>query len=230
MNDILIVDDDIELCELIKRRGMQENIFADYCLSGKSALHKLHEKEYQLIVLDVMMPNMDGFEILNCIRKKSQVPILMLTSKNDSFSKVHGLRAGADDYLTKPFDMDDLIARIESLIRRYTRFGTANSTASQLNFDGLLIDLYLHSIKTAKGRFELRPKEFDLLLYLVKNQGKILTKLKIYEEVWKEPYVYDDGIIMSVISQLRKKIENNPSNPWYIQTIKGVGYRFNKEV
>ena len=177
-----------------------------------------------------MMPNMDGFEILNCIRKKSQVPILMLTSKNDSFSKVHGLRAGADDYLTKPFDMDELIARIESLIRRYTRFGTANSTASQLNFDGLLIDLDLHSIKTAKGRFELRPKEFDLLLYLVKNQGKILTKLKIYEEVWKEPYVYDDGNIMSVISQLRKKIENNPSNPWYIQTIKGVGYRFNKEV
>ena len=123
--------------------------------------------------------------------------------------------------------MDELIARIESLIRRYTRFGTANSTASQLNFDGLLIDLDLHSIKTAKGRFELRPKEFDLLLYLVKNQGKILTKLKIYEEVWKEPYVYDDGNIMSVISQLRKKIENNPSNPWYIQTIKGLG-TFNK--
>lgn len=90
MNDILIVDDDIELCELIKRRGMQENIFADYCLSGKSALHKLHEKEYQLIVLDVMMPNMDGFEILNCIRKKSQVPILMLTSKTTAFQKYMG--------------------------------------------------------------------------------------------------------------------------------------------
>ncbi len=229
MKNILIVDDDIELCKLIKRRVIDEDIFADYCLSGKIALQKLHEKEYQLIILDVMMPNMDGFETLNNIRKKSQIPVLMLTSRNDSFSKVHGLRAGADDYLTKPFDMDELIARIEALIRRYTQFGISDPLLSKLNFKGLMIDLDLHSITTAKGIYDLRPKEFDLLLYLAKNQGKILTKLEIYEEVWKEPYVYDDGNIMSVISQLRKKIETNPSNPWYIQTIKGVGYRFNKE-
>ncbi len=154
----------------------------------------------------------------------------MFTSKNDSASKVRGLRAGADDYLTKPFDMDELIARIISLIRRYTRFNRKEGQAQILNFDGLTIDLEERSIISGNGMFELPPKEFDLLLFCAKNQGKILTKQKIYEAVWGEPYVYDDSNIMAIISRLRKKIEENPGNPKYIQTVKGIGYRFNKEV
>ena len=122
MNKILIIDDDRELCALIKRSVQAENIEADFCNTGKEGLQKLREQEYQLVVLDVMMPGMDGFETLEEIRKENSLPILMFTSKNDSISKVRGLRAGADDYLTKPFDMDELIARIASLIRRYTRF------------------------------------------------------------------------------------------------------------
>ena len=122
MNKILIIDDDRELCALIKRSVQAENIEADFCNTGKEGLQKLREQEYQLVVLDVMMPGMDGFETLEEIRKENSLPILMFTSKNDSASKVRGLRAGADDYLTKPFDMDELIARIASLIRRYTRF------------------------------------------------------------------------------------------------------------
>ena len=122
MNKILIIDDDKELCALIKRSVQAENIEADFCNTGKEGLQKLREQEYQLVVLDVMMPGMDGFETLEEIRKEYSLPILMFTSKNDSISKVRGLRAGADDYLTKPFDMDELIARIASLIRRYTRF------------------------------------------------------------------------------------------------------------
>ena len=122
MNRILIIDDDRELCALIKRSVQSENIEADFCNTGKEGLQKLKEREYQLVVLDVMMPGMDGFETLEEIRKENSLPILMFTSKNDSISKVRGLRAGADDYLTKPFDMDELIARIVSLIRRYTRF------------------------------------------------------------------------------------------------------------
>ena len=173
----------------------------------------------------------DGFETLEEIRKENSLPILMFTSKNDSASKVRGLRAGADDYLTKPFDMDELIARIVSLIRRYTRFNQQDGTAQQkLEFDGLQIDLENRSVTTENGTFELPPKEFDLLLYCVKHQGKILTKQQIYEEVWGEEYFYDDSNIMAIISRLRKKLEVNPSSPKYIQTVKGIGYRFNKAV
>lgn len=230
MNKILIIDDDRELCALVKRSVLSENIEADFCNTGKDGLQKLKEKEYQLVILDVMMPGMDGFEALEEIRKESSLPILMFTSKNESISKVRGLRAGADDYLTKPFDMDELIARIVSLIRRYTRFNQQEDAAAPLAFDGLQIDLENRSVTTENGTFELPPKEFDLLIYCVKNQGKILTKQQIYEKVWGEEYFYDDSNIMAIISRLRKKLEANPSMPKYIQTIKGIGYRFNKEV
>ena len=166
MNKILIIDDDRELCALIKRSVQAENIEADFCNTGKEGLQKLREQEYQLVVLDVMMPGMDGFETLEEIRKENSLPILMFTSKNDSISKVRGLRAGADDYLTKPFDMDELIARIASLIRRYTRFNQQAGAIQKLNFDGLQIDLENRSATTSNGTFELPPKEFDLLLYL----------------------------------------------------------------
>ena len=229
MNKILIIDDDRELCALIKRSVQAENIEADFCNTGKEGLQKLREQEYQLVVLDVMMPGMDGFETLEEIRKEYSLPILMFTSKNDSISKVRGLRAGADDYLTKPFDMDELIARIASLIRRYTRFNQQAGAIQKLNFNGLQIDLENRSVTTSNGTFELPPKEFDLLLYCAKHQGKILTKQQIYEEVWGEEYFYDDSNIMAIISRLRKKLEVNPSSPKYIQTVKGIGYRFNKE-
>lgn len=229
MNRILIIDDDQELCTLIKQSVLQENIEADFCYSGRSGLLQLKEKEYQLVILDVMMPGFDGFETLEEIRKESSLPILMFTSKNDSVSKVRGLRAGADDYLTKPFDMDELIARIVSLIRRYTRFNQKDGQQI-FHFEGLTIDCNSRSIHSVNGDYELPPKEFDLLLFLAKNQGKILTKQQIYENVWEEAYVYDDSNIMAIISRLRKKIEENPSSPKYIQTVKGIGYRFNKEV
>ena len=215
---------------MIKQSVLQESIEADCCYSGKSGLLRLKEKEYQLVILDVMMPGFDGFETLEQIRKESSLPILMFTSKNDSVSKVRGLRAGADDYLTKPFNMDELIARILSLIRRYTRFNPKDGQLQTFDFDGLSIDLNSRSIHAVNGDYELPPKEFDLLLLLAKNQGKILTKQQIYENVWGEEYVYDDSNIMAIISRLRKKIEENPGNPHYIQTVKGIGYRFNREV
>ena len=197
MNKVLIIDDDKELCTLIKRSIQSERIDADFCNTGKEGLRKLKGTEYQLVILDVMMPGMDGFETLEEIRKESSLPILMFTSKNDSVSKVRGLRMGADDYLTKPFDMDELVARIVSLIRRYTRFNQQDKALQQLAFDGLIIDLENRSAATENGTFELPPKEFDLLLFCAKNQGKILTKQQIYEEVWGKEYFYDDSNIMA---------------------------------
>ena len=230
MNKILIIDDDKELCTLIQRSVLSEDIEADFCNNGKAGLAKLKEQDYQLVILDIMMPGLDGFEPLEQFRYVSSVPILMFTSKNDRGSIVAGLRAGADDYLTKPFDMDELIARIISLIRRYTRFNQTEGIPQQLDFDGLKIDIDNRTIITGNGTFELPPKEFDVLLLLAKYQGKILTKQRIYEEVWGEEYCYDDSNIMAIISRLRKKLEENPGIPKYIQTIKGIGYRFNKEV
>ena len=227
---ILVIDDDRELCTLIRKSVLPEQIEADCCYSGKSGLQKLREKDYQLVILDVMMLGFDGFETLEMIRKENSLPILMFTSKNDSASKVRGLRAGADDYLTKPFDMDELIARIISLIRRYTCFNKKDGLVQNCEFDGLTIDCERRCVITGNGEFELPPKEFDVLRYLAGNQGKILTKRQIYESVWGEEYVYDDSNIMAVISRLRKKIEVNPGDPRYIQTVKGIGYRFNKEV
>ena len=215
---------------MIKRSAQAEHIEADFSNTGKEGLQKLKEQEYQLVILDVMMPGMDGFETLTEIRREYSLPVLMLTSKNDSVSKVRGLREGADDYLTKPFDMDELTARITSLIRRYTRFNQQAGAMRKLEFDGMKIDMEERSVATENGVFTLPPKEFDLLLYCAKHQGKILTKQQIYEEVWGEEYFYDDSNIMAIISRLRKKIEVNPSSPKYIQTVKGIGYRFNKEV
>lgn len=228
--NILVIDDDKDLCVLIKQSVLKEQINSDFCYSGTEGLALLEKNNYQLILLDVMMPGMDGFEAMEKIRAQSSIPILMLTSKNDSMSKVQGLRSGADDYLTKPFDMEELIARIISLIRRFTRFNPAGNYSQPLTYKGLTIDFDNRSVSTRKGTFELPPKEFDLLLFCAKNQGRILTKQQIYEEVWGESYVYDDSNIMAIISRLRKKIEPDPGIPLYIQTVKGIGYRFNKEV
>ncbi|MFT3984377.1 MAG: response regulator transcription factor [Lachnospiraceae bacterium] len=227
---MLVIDDDRELCALITQSVVKEKINADCCYSGTDGLTLLKENDYQLIILDVMMPGMDGFQTMEKIRETSSIPILMLTSRNDSISKVRGLRSGADDYLIKPFDMEELIARIISLIRRYTRFNSVNIHSGLLTYKGLTIDFDNRSVTTQNGTFELPPKEFDLLLFCAKNQGRILTKQQIYEEVWGEPYFYDDSNIMAVISRLRKKIELESGAPLYLQTVKGIGYRFNREV
>ena len=223
MNRILIIDDDRALCDLIKRTMKEEDIEADCCYLGRSALVMIREKEYQLVILDVMMPGYDGFETLERIRKESSLPILMLTSKNDSISKVRGLRAGADDYLTKPFDMDELTARIISLIRRYTQFNKGEGQA--LAFEGLTIDPDNRCVLTEKGTYELPPKEFDLLLFFAQNPGKVFTKKQIYRAVWMDEYAFDDNNIMVHIRRLRKKIEDNPENPVYILTVWSVGYK-----
>jgi DNA-binding response OmpR family regulator len=230
-SNILIVDDDIELCQLLKKCVEKENISADLAHTGTNGLDLALRGNYHLIVLDVMLPEADGFQVLEKIREMSAVPVLMLTAKTASTDKVNGLRSGADDYLTKPFDVEEFTARVLSLIRRYTTLNTGSGEEpNYLSFQGLMIDMDTRIVTARNEQIELHAKEFNILCYLAKNQGKILTKQQIYEEVWQEQYAYDDNNIMGYISKLRKSIEPDPNNPTYIQTVKGVGYRFSREV
>ena len=233
MERVLIVEDDENIRQLLKLTLASFNYELVDFENGKDAYDYLQNNKVDLAILDLMLPGMNGYDILKFIRSKAtlkDLPVIILSAKDKELDKIMGLDLGADDYLTKPFDMDELIARIVSLIRRYTRFNQQDGISQQLEFDGLKIDIENRSVTTENGTFELPPKEFDLLLYCAKNQGKILTKQQIYEEVWREEYFYDDSNIMAIISRLRKKLEVNPGSPKYIQTIKGIGYRFNKEV
>ena len=230
MDRVLIIDDDRELCALVQRTLVAAGVDADCCHSGQSGLLHMEGRDYQLVILDVMMPGFDGFDTLEKIRARSCVPVLMLTAKGDGTSKVRGLRAGADDYLPKPFDLEELSARVLALIRRYTCLNRGlGGGESPIRFSGLSIDPDARVVQTAGGPIELPLKEFDLLLLLARNQGRVLTKQRIYEEVWGEPYAYDDSTIMAIVSRLRKKIEPDQSHPSYIQTVRGVGYRFSRE-
>ncbi|MFU2417914.1 response regulator transcription factor [Peptacetobacter sp. AB800] len=234
MKKILIADDDKELCKLIQITLKSENIDSKICFSGIEAINELEKDEYIMLILDVMMPGLDGFRTLEIVRESSDIPVLMLTAKDDTSSKVKGLRLGADDYITKPFNTEEFLARVDSLIRRYNMNNKQSKNTENyresLYFEGLEILPDEYSVKTDKGMIELLPKEFDILYFCAINQGRILTKKQIYEAVWNESYAFDDNNIMSVISRIRKKIEEDSSNPKYIQTVKGIGYRFNKGV
>ena len=230
MNKILIVDDDRELCALMKKCVEKERFSAVVAYTGEEGLRLLREsKDFVLVILDVMMPEMDGFQVLEKIRQKSNVPVLMLTAKDGEEDKVSGLQAGADDYLTKPFGIKELIARIHSLVRRYTTLNPVTEDMDNIILKDMVIDknnriVYIHNVP-----IELTGKEFDLLALLAGHKGRVYTKKQIYTQVWEEEYVFDDSNLMSFISKLRKKIEPDPEHPSYILTVRGVGYRFNRE-
>ena len=203
-NRIIIIDDDPKLCALLEKCVTCDGFEAACASDGHEGLEKLEKGSPVLVVLDVMMPGLDGFEVLRKIRETSAVPVLMLTARDDNIDKVYGLRLGADDYLTKLF--------------------------GRLSFKNLEIDPDRRLVTVCGRGIELQAKEFDILYYLAKNKGRALTKKQIYEEVWKEEYLYDDSNIMAHISKIRRLIEPDSKKPTYIQTIKGVGYRFNAEV
>ncbi len=227
---VLLIDDDKDLCLLIERELKQENYEVTVCYDGKAGIEIFEHGDYQLVILDIMLPVLNGFDVLEKIRSKNIVPVLMLTAKDSEVDKVSGLRLGADDYLTKPFLMNELIARIHSLIRRYTVFNNIENSNSILKFLGLEINPSLRNVYVNDVEIHLTAKEFDLLYFLASNQGKVFTKEQIYNHVWQEDYSFDDRNIMSFISKLRKKIRNENMQLDYIQTIHGIGYRFNVEV
>ena len=218
MKQVLIIDDDKELCALMKKCIEQENLSAVTAYSGIEGLQIIKENQnnngFSLIILDVMMPYMDGFQVLKKIREVSNIPVLMLTAKSNEEDKVLGLRLGADDYLTKPFSINELTARVHSLIRRYTTLNPAFSEETDcICLKDMTIDRGNRSVTVRGALVELTGKEFDLLVFLASNKGRIFTKKQIYTQVWEDEYAFDDSNIMSFISKLRKKIEPNPEQP-----------------
>lgn len=231
MNKVLIIDDDKELCALMKKCIEQEKLSAVTVYNGIEGVRLIDENKdsYSLIILDVMLPDIDGFQILQKIRDTSNIPVLMLTAKSGEEDKVFGLRLGADDYLTKPFGINELLARVNSLIRRYTTLNPFTADIDSISLKDMVIDKLNRTVTVKDIPVLLTGKEFDLLLFLASNKGRVFTKKQIYSQVWEEEYAFDDSNIMSFISKLRKKIEPDPDHPFYILTVRGVGYRFNKE-
>ena len=230
MNKVLIIDDDKELCALMKKCIEQEKLSAVTVYNGIEGVRLIDENKdsYSLIILDVMLPDIDGFQILQKIRDTSNIPVLMLTAKSNEEDKVFGLRLGADDYLTKPFGINELMARVNSLIRRYTTLNPFTVDIDSISLKDMVIDKLNRTVSVKDIPVSLTGKEFDLLLFLASNKGRVFTKKQIYSQVWEEEYAFDDSNIMSFISKLRKKIEPDPDHPFYILTVRGVGYRFNK--
>ena len=228
MNKVLIIDDDKELCALMKKCIEQEKLSAVTVYNGIEGVRLIDENKdsYSLIILDVMLPDIDGFQILQKIRDKSNIPVLMLTAKSSEEDKVFGLRLGADDYLTKPFGINELLARVNSLIRRYTTLNPFTADIDSISLKDMVIDKLNRTVTVKDIPVLLTGKEFDLLLFLASNKGRVFTKKQIYSQVWEEEYAFDDSNIMSFISKLRKKIEPDPDHPFYILTVRGVGYRF----
>ena len=226
---ILIVEDEQSISNFISMVLNANGYDTIIVGSGEEALTMIASHCPDLIVLDLGLPDMDGMTILRNVRKWSKVPILVVSARSHERDKVEALDAGADDYLTKPFGLAELTARVNSLVRRYTKFNPHHEENQRLRFHDMTIDPSAHSVEVKGELVSLTAREFDILLFLAQHKGRIFTKQQIYQNIWKEPYYQDDGNIMSIISKLRKKIEPDPEHPFYVLTVYGVGYRFNEK-
>lgn len=224
--NILVIDDDVELCSLLKQCLGNEGFKVNCLYDGKNVVSYMGSNDIDLIILDVMLPETDGFTVLKQVREVSDIPVLMLSAKSDEMNKVLGLRTGADDYITKPFGLSELIARVENLFRRCGRSDVNNRNTKVLKFNDLEIDTEKCTAFKRKKFLQLTSKEYKLLCFMAENPGKVFTKKQIYNNVWEDDFVYDNNTIMALISRLRKKIEDNPDTPQYVQTVWGIGYRF----
>ena len=225
---ILIADDDKEIRNLLKIYLERELYIVDTAINGDEALQLFNQNNYNLVILDLMMPKVDGIEVCRKLRDKTNVPILMLTAKDHEVDKILGLSIGADDYITKPFSIHEVIARVKALLRRFLVLGSdANiQEKTTLTFKGLLIDLNTYTVHTNKEEINLTGKELELLKFFTSNPGQVFTKTQLFRNVWDDNYIEDDNTVMVHIRKLRKKIEVDPSNPKFIQTVWGIGYKF----
>jgi two-component system KDP operon response regulator KdpE len=222
---ILVVDDERRMVGFIRLNLEQDGYEVIEASNGTEALDRLRDSLPDLILLDVMMPDIDGFEVLRMIREISQVPVIMLTAKGEENDKVKGLELGADDYVTKPFSPRELVSRVKAVLRRGSTFEEDEEGAIEVD-DRLRIDFSRREVWVEDELVKLRPTEYRLLYHLVQNAGWVLTHDQILTKVWGYEYRDEPHYVRLYINYLRKKIEENPSDPKYILTERGVGYRF----
>ena len=225
---ILIVDDEKEICDLIGIYLKNEGYEVFKAENGLAALDILKSNSIDLIILDIMMPKLNGIDTCMRIREENNIPIIMLSAKSEDMDKILGLSTGADDYLTKPFNPLELIARVKSQLRRFTvlnNYNNRNKSDNILILGELEIDVDKHEVKKNDNVIKLTPIEFDILKLLVLNKGIVFSAEKIYEKVWGENYFDAGNTIMVHIRRLREKLEDNPRNAQYIKTVWGVGYK-----
>ena len=222
-NKILIADDDRSIVELIRLYLEKEGFICITAENGKIALDKFKSDSPSLVILDVMMPKMDGWQVCREIRKTSSTPIIMLTAKGETFDKVLGLELGADDYMVKPFETKELIARIKAVLRRSE---TKNdSKVEEVSYPGLTVNLSNYELKINDKITEVPPKELELLYFLASNPNRVFTREQLLEEVWGFDYFGDSRTVDVHIKRLREKLENINEN-WQLKTVWGVGYKF----
>ncbi|MBT2289406.1 response regulator transcription factor [Paenibacillus albidus] len=234
MNDqrVLIAEDEREIRELLKKYLERELYLVDTAADGEEALRLFHRNAYSLVILDLMMPKVDGIEVCRQLRNQSNIPILMLTAKEQEVDKILGLSIGADDYMTKPFSIHEVIARVKALMRRYLVLGSSGThpqTPEHIVFKGLRLDLKSYSAEACGREIALTAKEFELLKFMASSPEQVFTKTQLFRGVWDSSYIEDDNTVMVHIRKLRKKIEADPSNPQFIQTVWGIGYKFSGE-
>lgn len=224
---ILVADDEIEIQQLLKRYLEREGYNVDTASDGEMALFYSRSKKYELIILDIMMPKIDGIEVCRIMRNETNVPILMLTAKDDEIDKVLGLGIGADDYITKPFSINEVVARVKAHLRRFLSLNTDNrEVKSQRKFFGdIAIDFSSYTVYKDNEVVALRTKEFELLKFFANNPNQVFTLSQIFRNVWGDEYYEDDNTVRVHIRRLRQKIERDPDNPELIQTVWRIGYK-----
>ena len=230
MYNILVVDDDKEIVNAIEIYLSQEGYNIIKAYDGEEALEKLKENEIHLIILDIMMPNKDGIETLQEIRKDKTIPVIMLSAKSEDYDKISGLNTGADDYVTKPFNPLELIARVKSNIRRYVDFGNSKISNKKnnekvLSTGALEINDETKQVTVDGKEIKLTATEYNILKFLLENKGKVYSIEQIYENVWNEESYGAENIIAVHIRHIREKIEINPKEPKYLKVIWGIGYK-----
>ena len=229
MKNILIVEDSQEIIDLIKIYLEQEEYFIYEACDGESAINIFEKEEIHLVVLDIMLPKLNGYEVIKRIRKRSNVPVIILSAKNQDADKILGLNLGADDYLAKPFNPLELVARINAQMRRFYDFGGSKEKQDEKVIIGdLMLDQRECKFYKKNKEIDLTYMEYKLLKLFMTEPGRVFTKAQIFELVWENEYYYTDNTVVVYISKLRDKIEDNSKNPQIIKTVRGLGYRFEK--
>ena len=222
---ILLIEDDFEISQMLKDYLTVENFQVICAMDGETAQSLFRSGRYDLVLLDLMIPKISGMEVMKFIRRTSTVPIIIMSAKDTDLDKTLGLGLGADDYITKPFSVTEVLARIKANIRRTTEYSPSSQEPEQLKAGALIMDLPTHTVVKNGVNIELTAKEFDILKLLLQNPKNVYTKAQLYSLIWNDAYLRDENPVNVHISRLRSKIEDQPREPRYIVTVWGIGYK-----